>query len=54
MVMLSSSPKRGVPEMEENSVDAEEMSEGELYKMLYTRLGRRKRSFFNPEFFGRE
>ena len=51
MVMLSSYPKRGVPEMEEKSVDAEEMSEGELHKMLYTRLGRRKRSFFNPEFF---
>ena len=51
MVMLSSYPKRSVLGMEEKSINTEEMSEEELHKMLYTRVGRRKRSFFNPKVF---
>ena len=51
MVMLSSYPKRSVQGMEEKAVDGEEMSEEELHKMLYTRVGRGKRSVFKPGVF---
>ena len=51
MVMLSSYPKRSVLGMEEKSIDTEDMSDEELHKMFYIRVGRRKRSFFNPKVF---
>ena len=40
--------------MEEKSIDTEDMSDEELHKMFYIRVGRRKRSFFNPKVFWKQ
>merc|ERR1712025_1543647 len=44
MVLFGSLPKRSLNNIEKKTLESNEMSEEELHKMLYTRVGRKKRS----------